>query len=156
MADYRNVLRGKQNKAQGDIAERLIRRELDHLGFVMIEKLHNAWFISKIVKRGGKSRLLAWIYPAKISGDYKAVDPQNGKSVLVEVKSTSGRLQYSRIEDHQRQALDDHHAAKGISLLGWYEKETGQIFVMRWPINGFVKHTSINIDKAQENHIGVI
>ncbi len=156
MANYSNVIRGKQNKAQGDIAERLIMRELDHLGFVMIEKLHNAWFISKIVKRGSKSRLLAWIYPAKISGDYKAVDPQNGKSVLVEVKSTAGRLQHSNIKDHQRQALDDHHAAGAISLLGWYEKETGQIFVMRWPIDGFVRRTSIDIEKAQDHHIGVL
>lgn len=155
-----NVQQGKASRATGEQGEQVIMAALAALGFVMITKVANTWHITKIVQRRqpgerAPGEVLAWVVSARVEGDYRAIDPQTGKSVLCEVKAAPGRLQHSRLKDHQRGALDEHHEAGGISLLAWVDTEYMQwgTYVMRWPIQGFVKYTSLTPDQAREHDI---
>jgi len=83
----------------------------------------------------------------KVSGDRHGL--VNGIGVLVETKTVSGdRLVYSKLRDHQPGALSRWAEAGGIALLVWVS-DYG-VFVMRWPVPGFMPGTSIGIDRARE------
>jgi hypothetical protein len=82
----------------------------------------------------------------KVSGDWRGILP-GGMSVLVEVKTVE-RLMYSEFADHQVDALNKHHAAGGLSLIGWVCGSEN--FVLRWPVPSFVPRTSLAIETARQ------
>lgn len=90
------------------------------------------------------------VYGEKVSGDHRGILP-GGTSVLAETKTILDRnLRYSDLREHQPSRLTEHHENNGVSLLVWVHN-TG-IYIMRWPINGFVKGKSIDPETAEELH----
>lgn len=136
--------RNARNRQLGQWGEDEVARELERRGLLMVEKIEVGWGISRDA-HGRISK--AWPL-AKVSGDYRAITPQ-GQSVLVEVKSIDDRLQFSRIRPHQRQALDTHTNCGGLSLLAWVHD--GHVSIMWWPVEGFVKGTSLKAEQARQN-----
>lgn len=130
--------RGKRNRAQGANAEMLVRAELVRLGYRLVERVHTPWRIA----RDGKGKIVGATPVERVSGDFRAVSG-DGRSVLVEAKSSPGRLRWSQLEAHQVRALNEHHEAGGISLLAWVDTETWEVKVWQWPIPGFGPRRSI-------------
>jgi hypothetical protein len=153
---------GNRSNALGQIGEQLIEIKLRQAGFEMINKLENTWRIFRMVQRGKsgwqKGKILSWMVPAKVDGDYRAIVPVTGQSVLVEVKTRAGKLEYAQLKPHQRKALTDHANLGGVSLVGWYDNGSvnSDLYLMQWPIDGFVERTSINPAKAASLHIEAI
>lgn len=133
-----------RNRKRGRRGEDAVARELKRRGLLMVEKLEVGWGIQR--DKGGQ---VVEVWPLrKISGDYRAITPE-GQSVLVEVKTADERLQWSKIRPHQRKALEIHANCGGLSLLAWVHD--GQISIMWWPIEGFVKGTSLSAEQANQN-----
>ena len=121
---------GRASQRLGKRAEEAVRLALQAAGFRMIERVATPWTVT--FHRG---RPKAAFPTAKVSGDFRAVEPGTGRSVLVEVKCRSGRLRWSDLRPHQRQALDEHHRLGGISILAWV---TGwEVRLLRWPVEEF-------------------
>lgn len=130
-AEYRKDprIRGKRNREAGEAAEYLVRAELYRLGYHHVERIHTGW---KVQFDKERKPVRAWPLE-KVAGDFRAIG-EGGQSVLVEVKSRSGRLPYSALEKHQIEALDEHHRHGGLSLLAWYDPESGRVSVWEWPV----------------------
>lgn len=126
-----------------DIAENALRA----YGVRMVEQIATPYAVTGR-KKGGWIRL---VHKAKVSGDRRGVmGDGSGRRVLAEVKSTAGdRITWSRLDDHQVQALDENHRLNAVSLL--VVVFSGQAFVLRWPVEGFLPRTSITLDMAIDN-----
>lgn len=121
--------RGRRNRAAGEAVEDYAADLLRRLGLAMIERVHTPW---KVVR--GKGGAIKHAFPVeKVSGDFRAVLPSTGQSVLVEVKSRAQQLCWSDFRPHQREALTDHDAAGGLSLVVWHEQQSGTVHVFAWP-----------------------
>lgn len=125
-----------------DVAENALRA----YGVRMVEQIATPYVITDR-KRGGWVKM---IRKAKVSGDRRGVmGDGSGRRVLAEVKSTTGdRIAWSRLEDHQVRALDENNRLGAVSLL--IVVFSGQAFVLRWPVDGFLPRTSITRDTAIE------
>lgn len=149
--DYFASLRGRANRATGVHTETMVQKVLIEAGFRMVTKVENTWRVVKVIKRMG-SRLIAEVVPAAIEGDYRAIEPSTGRSVLVEVKARKDKLQHGNLKDHQVESLDEHFINGGISLLAWVD--TGQpdypIYLMMWPVPGFIERTSLTAAIIEE------
>ena len=132
---------GRQSQAQGAAAEDAVVPALRRYGCRMIERIHTPW---KVLWKDGKP-VKAWTVES-VSGDYRAVC-EDGRSVLVEVKSRKGRLVWSALEAHQVEALDWHSHLGGLSLLVWLDTATGRVHVFEWPIDHFGPGTSLPLDE---------
>jgi len=133
----------------GQRGEEKAKERLLELGFLMIEKVENAW---KVARNKGGSISRAWP-AAKVAGDFRAVEPPFGRSVLVEVKHTGSRnLRWSDFSEHQPIKLSEHSAAGGLSLVAWVVNE-GAVYVMRWPIDEalFRKGKSLKREDAEKS-----
>lgn len=86
----------------------------------------------------------------KVEGDLRAVCPETGQSVLVEVKTRGPKLSLSFFEDHQKNALSIHHAWGGISLVAWVNDQVDEVFLLDWPIPGLKKGKPISTERAKE------
>lgn len=84
----------------------------------------------------GRTRPLDGGPVEETGGDFRAVEPGTGRSVLVAVKCRSGRLRWSDLRPHQRQALDEHYQLGGLSVLARVTERHG-IWLLRWPVEGF-------------------
>lgn len=136
---YQAHTRGARNKAQGERTERLTKQALEANGVGMVERIETGF---GIVRRG--KRIVSAYPKARVSGDFRGV--LNGRSVLCEAKHREGRLQYSALEQHQREALTAHAELGGLSLVAW---DTGEdLFLMQWPIEGFGPRKSMTAEIA--------
>lgn len=84
-------------------------------GLRLVEKVEVPMGITSDGRRFGKRT---------VSGDYRAVDPVMGRSVLVEVKNIPDRLSWSDFRKHQPGALDEHQSARGITEVAWIDRGT--------------------------------
>ena len=134
---------GYKNRAEGDFTQELTERELNRLGYRMVEAVNTPW---KVIRNG--KRIVGAFPVAKVSGDFRALEPMTGRSVLVEVKSHKGdTLPWSAFEDHQRRALEEHHVTGGISLISWVID--GKVLIWKWPVEGFGPGKSIPMPGKQ-------
>lgn len=106
----KNIMRhlaAKKSQSTGRMAEQLCRIALEQAGYAMIEKVETP----RIQVKG------RFIYTKTCSGDFRAVEPKTGKSVLVECKYRERNLRPSDFQDHQLANLATHQVAGGISLV---------------------------------------
>ena len=104
-------------------------------------RVHTPWGVI----RNGK-RIVSAFPKEKVSGDFRAVTSgrlpdltiiAGGESVLVEVKSRPNRLQWSALEKHQVEALNEHAQYSDHTWLFFHDSETDTITKYRWPIHGY-------------------
>jgi len=137
-------LRGKRSKFKGDTGEMIARRAMIDMGLEFIHRINTPWKIT----RDRTGRVTHAKAGNKVAGDWRAVAPWNGQSVLAEVKYRDNpTLPYSTLEDHQHRSLTEHQAVGGLSLLIWIHHEDP--FVLIWPVDGFVPKKSIVLDYAR-------
>ena len=103
----------KQRQRNGALAEELVQRDLIRRGFRLVEKVEVPFRVNK--RTGGVSAR------RKVSGDFRAVEPGTGRSLLVEVKHHAERLPYAAFRPHQLVALEEHASAGGISEVAWVD-----------------------------------
>jgi hypothetical protein len=123
----------RRSQQTGAAGEDAVARQLRAAGFSMVERV----IVPFTVRRG------APVYLRRVSGDFRAIVPGPGTSVLVEAKARAGRLLYSDLQTHQRLALDAHTEAGGLSVLAWHNLDTGSVWLLRWPVWGFVPRSSL-------------
>lgn len=148
----KEAMAGKRSRTAGVVGEALTRAAMVRLGFTMIERVHTPWKVLRKPdpKAPGGSRIVGAVPEEKVSGDFRAIWPVTwdnslvGVSVLVESKAREGdRVLWSDVEEHQRDALQRHHEAGGLSYLSVVLG--GRATLMRWPIPGFGPGSSIRI-----------
>ena len=136
----------KERQRNGARAEEAVARALANRGFQMIEKIEVPWSVDRAGKRYAR---------AKVSGDFRAVDPLRvrlspgveidlGRSVLVEVKKHDMRLPWSAFRPHQIDALKRHRDLGGLSIVAWVDR--GEILLIDWDVieqKGFAPGNSI-------------
>lgn len=144
LALYGRKAQAAQSQQIGADGEGIAEAALKAYGVRMVEKITTP-FVIVDRREGGWVRIKR---KEKVSGDRRGVmGDGSGRRVLAEVKSTSGdRIQWSRLGDHQVQALDENHRLGAVSLLVVVFSQ--QAFVLRWPVDGFIPRTSITIDDA--------
>lgn len=142
-------IRGKQARSSGELGEDLTRKALASVGYTFIERVHTAWVVVRRVgPKTKKSRIVSAFPAEKVSGDFRAVDPKTGRSVLCEAKFDGGdRVVYSDLEKHQVKALDDHFNAGGESILSVVINN--RAWLLRWPIADFKPGTSIRLQDGE-------
>jgi hypothetical protein len=141
------ALAGKRSRTAGVVGEALTKAELVRHGYQCIEQVHTPF---KII-RGNHGEIKSAVPVEKVSGDFRAVWPvalegcaKLGVSVLVESKARKGdRILWTDLEPHQRQALQEHVDAGGISLLSVVLED--RAVLMNWPVPGFGPGSSIRI-----------
>lgn len=134
----------RQSQRIGTRGECVVERHLRLTGFAMIERV----IPPSIVKNGRP------IWLRRVSGDFRAVEPGTGRSVLVEVKARNDRLLHSDVRPHQHMALDFHHEAGGLSIIAWHNTATGAVYLLRWPVPGFVPRSSVREPVAPDLIVG--
>ena len=146
MAKYGRKLKAAEAQKTGADGENSAENALRAYGVQMVEQITAPYAITA-KKDGGWVRI---VRKRRVSGDRRGVlGDGSGRRVLAEVKSTnSDRIQWSRLEDHQVQALDENHRLGAVSLLVLVF--SGVAYVLRWPVNGFVPYSSLTIDEAIE------
>lgn len=133
---------------KGKKGEGLAEERLAAMGFAFIEKVENAW---NVMRGAGGSIVKAWP-AAKVAGDFRAIIPPQGRSVLIEVKTTDKRnLRWSDFKEHQPGKLTEHHEAGGLSLIVWVRLDLKRQYVIRWPLpeEMFRKGKSLSLEDAE-------
>ncbi len=133
----------RRNRKAGYSSEEAAAAQLRAMGFRMVEPIQTGWR----VVRDRQGRIVRAFPLEKVSGDIRAVAP-GGRSVLVEVKERDRNLRWSDFEPHQRQALDEHAALGGLSLVVWLYQ--GQFYVLHWPISDFGPRKSISPERGEQ------
>ncbi len=141
--------RGRQAHRDGDVGEMVARVTLQGMGLEMIEKIHTPWKVIFKTLPGGGRKVVNAFPLEKVAGDFRAVYPRTGQSVLIEVKSRMDRdtFRWSDLEPHQRESLDNHWRLGGLSLVVWVI-ESGEAIVLPWPIEGLSRGKSVSWDAA--------
>lgn len=124
--------RGRLAAIQGMQAQEVVGMALRRLGLRMVEPIETGY---DLVRRDG--RVVGGKPKRKVHGDWTAIVPYTGRSVRCEAKKRQDDvLSLSDFEPHQLQALNEHHALGGLSLVGWRNSAT-IIEILRWPIAGW-------------------
>jgi penicillin-binding protein-related factor A (putative recombinase) len=108
----------------------------------MVERIHTPW---NIIRHPVTRKIITAFPLEKVSGDFRGIFP-GGRSVLCEVKSCD-KLLFSAFDKHQIDALNNHTAAGGLSLVGWKWPDGDSLMI--WPIVGFRAGTSLSPDQAK-------
>lgn len=142
MALFSPSAQGKASQELGEAGEKYCRALLVRHGLVEIERVHTPWKVVFKISHGQRVPGAAWPVE-KVSGDFIAMNPANGKKVLVEAKSTEAedRIIYSRLDDHQVRALDATVKYGGESYLFVWIRGSG--FLLSWPVPGFIAGKSL-------------
>lgn len=139
----------RREKQIGDQGERLARSVLSGMGLEMIEKIGTPVKLIPVKSSNLKNAYFV-IFGEKVAGDHRAM-LGDGRSVLIEVKTISGRnLAWGDLREHQPGKLREHADLGGLSLLVWVHDDG--VFVMRWPIDGFGPGKGITPAQAQSVH----
>ena len=133
----------RRNRKAGYSSEKAAAAQLRAMGFRMVEPIQTGWR----VVRDRHGRIINAFPLEKVSGDIRAVAP-GGRSVLVEVKERNRNLRWSDFQPHQREALDEHAALGGLSLVAWLYR--GHFYVLPWPIPGFGPRKSISSEQGEQ------
>ena len=148
----RRSAKAKHAQRTGDETEKDFAEDLRKLGVKQVEKIEVPWRFEKDAAGNITKRFAL----RRIEGDFTGIlpvtinDRRVGVRVLMECKKRTGdRIQYSEIKAHQLRALNETHQNGGIALLGWDDGVNR--YIMRWPIPGFKKRTSIKREKALKN-----
>ena len=140
MRDEQRIGKQGQNMA----AAALLR-----IGIKMVEEIGTP---VKLIPASAQRRdVFRVVFGEKVSGDHRGI-LYGGISVLAETKTILDRnLRYSDLREHQPGRLTAHTTFGGVSLLVWVHN-TG-IYIMKWPVDGFVSGKSITIEKAQKLNV---
>lgn len=107
--EYKSMIQGRVNKAQGKIFEEEIEKACAHYrsrGIAYIEKNHEPF---TIIRPTGRGQFLGYFAKAAQT-DYTGV-LKGGRAVCFEAKHTmTDRLQQDRVEAHQAADLDEKEA----------------------------------------------
>lgn len=148
---------GRINQNRGGQGESIAANVLFARGLAMVEKIGTP--TKKIPLEQSGKKLLRKLgintrdlyhvkFGEKVSGDRRAIIPEYGISVLVEVKTRlDSKLSTSDFEKHQLQALTTHVENGGISLIVWVH-ESG-VYVLNYPINGWGKNYPLSPEQAR-------
>jgi len=129
-----NRIRGKQNQRAGEWAQQMTERMLWSLGFKCVEPIETGFYN---VFGPGKPRP-----KKKVSGDFSAIG-ENGRAVHCEVKHRDKDvLLHSALEKHQVETLDAKTKYGALCLLAWVRSPV-EMKILRWPIPGFEKNSSL-------------
>jgi hypothetical protein len=121
----------------GKQGENLAESTLLGLGIEQIEKIGTPVLLIPSRYKG----LFKVVYGEKVSGDRRGILP-GGRSVLIEVKTIlDHNLTYSELKPHQHAGLKAHADFGGLSLLVWIHNSG--VYVMEFPISGFIPGTSL-------------
>ena len=142
MKDYKQSARNRRGAAGEDAAELF----LNSAGFRSVVKINTGWKVIRWLNMKTRSAVIAPV--KKVQGDFRAVIPLSGVSVLVEVKSRSPKLSLSWFEPHQIEALNDHFTVGGLSLVAWVIEP--DVFLLEWPIPGLKKGSPLPPEIARE------
>lgn len=138
------AMKGKRSRDIGEGGEGLTRHALHLAGFTRIRRVHTPW---KIL-RNSSGKIVDAVPVEAVEGDFRAVDPKTGKSVLVETKTSTGdRIPWSSLEECQVEALDGHYKAGAIALLSIVLDD--KAVLLPWPIEGFGPGCSIKVMRGQ-------
>jgi hypothetical protein len=148
MSSFSKIIQGKRNKRNGDFAEALAVEALRRAGFRCVEPIRTGW----IIKRHGV-QIVGAVPLDKVSGDIKAIAP-GGRAVHCEVKYVpDGNLCWSvftrKGKDHQIRCLNETVEAGGLGLVVWI-RSAGQVFLLRWPIPGFIPGKGLTWREADD------
>lgn len=139
---WMDVTMSRTQQRTGKQGENLAESTLSGLGIEMLEKIGTP-ILAIPAGRG----LYKVIWEKKVSGDRRGILP-GGRSVLIEVKTIlDHNLTYSELEPHQHAGLKEHADWGGLSLLVWVHN-TG-VYVMEYPISGFIPRTSLTPQVAE-------
>lgn len=129
-----------RNAKDGIAAEHIARKLLEDCGrFQMIERIETG----VKVLRGKGGRITAAFPIERVSGDFRAILPGVGRSVLVEVKyRKDSKLSYSDFKPHQHDALNLHNECGGSSIVIFVCPKGAVMHV--WPIMGLTKGKPLN------------
>lgn len=138
----------KREQKIGKDGEQLARSVLDGLGLEMIEKIGTP--VKLIPVSSARKNVYQVIFGEKVAADHRAMLP-DGRSVLIEVKTIDERnLAWSDLREHQPAKLQQHAELNGLSLLVWVHGM--EVFVMRWPVDGFGPGKGITPEQAKHQH----
>ena len=112
-----------QRQRNGQVAEDKVEISLLRRGFKIVEKVEVPFGVTEDGRRYAKR---------KVCGDYRAVEPGSGRSVLVESKAYDERLPWSALKPHQVKALDEHMIAGGITEVAWTDR--GSLRFIPWSL----------------------
>lgn len=145
MAQLEARWRGRRNRKSGEDAQDLVANRLTHAGLVMVEPVETGFRLQRKFDSATRtSRIIGASPAARVAGDFRAVVPGTGRSVLVEVKwRQDGQLSLSDFEAHQGRALTTHGAAGGLSLVAWVTP--AGVELLAWPIAGLVKGKPLTV-----------
>lgn len=129
--------RGKASHDLGIVGETICKTLLARHGFVRIERVHTPWKV--LFKNEGGRRVVKEAFPLeKVEGDFIAMEKGTGRKVLAEAKATEDdRIIFSRLEDHQVEALNATVEHGGLAFLIIIIQ--GIPSMLAWPIEGFKK-----------------
>lgn len=135
----------REEQSVGKHGQNLAASHLSQIGIEMVEQIGTPVKLIPISQQ--RKDVFRVVFGEKVSGDHRGI-LRGGRSVLVETKTILDRnLRYSDLREHQPGRLTDHADFGGLSLLVWVH-HTG-VYIMEWPIEGFVEGKSITPEKAQ-------
>jgi hypothetical protein len=141
----------KSEQLTGKHGQNVAASALTRLGIEMVEQIGTPMKLIPVTLAFTKRNIYRVIFGEKVSGDHRGV-LFGGRSVLAETKTILDRnLRYSDLREHQPGRLSSHATFGGLSLLVWVHN-TG-VYIMEWPIEGFVEGKSISPEKARELNI---
>ncbi len=133
----------------GKHGQNLAASALSWIGVEMVEQIGTP--VKLIPVASQRKDVFRVIFGEKVSGDHRGI-LYGGRSVLAETKTILDRnLRYSDLREHQPGRLSSHATFGGLSLLVWVHN-TG-VYIMQWPIEGFVEGKSISPERALELNI---
>jgi len=134
----------KANAKKGNRTEEASVPFLCAIGLELIEPIARDWII-----RWSGGRVTGATPKGKVAGDFRAIVPPLGRSVLIECKHSPDKLSLSAFRPHQQAALDAHVAHGGISLVVWWNAV--RVRILRWPIHALTKGAPIGDDYAADH-----
>jgi len=142
----------REEQLIGKHGQNMAASALSRIGIEMVEQIGTP---VKLIPAGSQRRdVYRVIFGEKVSGDHRGI-LCGGISVLAETKTILDRnLRYSDLREHQPGRLNLHAEFGGVSLLVWVH-HTG-VYIMKWPIEGFMAGKSISIEMARELNIETI
>ena len=133
----------------GKHGQNVAASSMSQLGIEMVEQIGTP--VKLIPVDNHRKDVFRVVFGEKVSGDHRGI-LYGGRSVLAETKTILDRnLRYSDLREHQPGRLTSHATFGGLSLLVWVHGSG--VYIMEWPIEGFVEGKSITTEKARSLRI---
>jgi hypothetical protein len=139
----------RSQQQRGKQGQNVAASALSRAGIEMVEQIGTP--VKLIPVHDHRQDVFRVVFGEKVSGDHRGI-LYGGRSVLAETKTILDRnLRYSDLREHQPGRLTSHATFGGLSLLVWVHSSC--VYIMEWPIEGFVEGKSITPEKARELNI---